>query len=134
MVRDAVSLYCRLGFARKKNAELDSNDLHPSWYELEGGGGGGGGNSHTTESSTRRLSASSDEDDSLIRELNQALESDDNTAAFETVSKDDVAGASTPSGEGEGKSIQQKKIGFLFDSTLTAYLMMGNLSPVSSFF
>ncbi len=33
MVRDAVSLYCRLGFAKKKNAEMDSNDLHPSWYE-----------------------------------------------------------------------------------------------------
>ena len=31
-VQDAVSLYCRLGFARKKNAELDNNDLHPSWY------------------------------------------------------------------------------------------------------
>lgn len=30
-VQDAVSLYCRLGFARKKNAELDPNDLHPSW-------------------------------------------------------------------------------------------------------
>ena len=31
-VQDAVSLYCRLGFAKKKNAELDNNDLHPSWY------------------------------------------------------------------------------------------------------
>ena len=33
LVRDAVSLYCRLGFAKKKNADLDSNDLHPSWYD-----------------------------------------------------------------------------------------------------
>ena len=32
-MQDAISLSCRLGFAKKKNAELDSNDLHPSWYE-----------------------------------------------------------------------------------------------------
>ena len=33
LVREAVSLYCRLGFAKKKNSEMDSNDLHPSWYD-----------------------------------------------------------------------------------------------------
>merc|ERR1719435_698655 len=31
LVKDAVSLYCRLGFARKKNSELDSDLQHPSW-------------------------------------------------------------------------------------------------------
>ena len=40
LVRDAVSLYCRLGFAKKKNADLDSNDLHPSWYEVGRSGSG----------------------------------------------------------------------------------------------
>ena len=33
LVREAVSIYCRLGFAKKKNSEMDSNDLHPSWYD-----------------------------------------------------------------------------------------------------
>ena len=31
LVRGAVSI--RLGFAKKKNSEMDSNDLHPSWYD-----------------------------------------------------------------------------------------------------
>ena len=32
-VKDAVSLYCRLGFAKKKNVELDNDQIHPSWYK-----------------------------------------------------------------------------------------------------
>ena len=29
----SFKLDCRLGFAKKKNSEMDSNDLHPSWYD-----------------------------------------------------------------------------------------------------
>lgn len=30
-VKNAVSLYCRLGFAKKKSNEVDDFDLDPSW-------------------------------------------------------------------------------------------------------
>ena len=71
-VQDAVSLYCRLGFAKKKRADLDSNDLHPSWYDQD----------QLSESASRKLtkrksSVSSDEEDSLIKELNAALGQED---------------------------------------------------------
>ena len=71
-VQDAVSLYCRLGFAKKKKADLDSNDLHPSWYDQD----------QLSESASRKLtkrksSVSSDEEDSLIKELNAALGQED---------------------------------------------------------
>jgi hypothetical protein len=67
-VKDAVSLYCRLGFARKRNADLllDSETTHPSWCS-------------SREAASIRCgsvlsihSDSDDDEDSLIRELNQA--------------------------------------------------------------
>lgn len=33
-MKSAVSVYCRLGFARKKNSDLDANLLHPTWNDL----------------------------------------------------------------------------------------------------
>lgn len=68
LVRDAVSLYCRVGFAKKKNCEVDSNDLHPSWYDHGASAGGASGQAPgPTVERPRRISVSSDEDDSLLR-------------------------------------------------------------------
>ena len=33
--QNAVSMYCRLGFAKKKGAELNDEDLHPTWRQVK---------------------------------------------------------------------------------------------------
>ena len=56
----------RLGFAKKKNIEMDSDTVHPSWYDRMQEGGAG-----VSIRCGSVISVSSDEEDSLLKELNQ---------------------------------------------------------------
>ncbi|XP_055490719.1 protein FAM91A1 isoform X1 [Leucoraja erinacea] len=117
LVKNAVSVYCRLGFAHRKGQVINADQLHPTWRNVP---------------SINRLKCAMDPQKMLLSwdgmENRSPVHDTTTTTETDATSQDDVADSASvnslnlPSGH-------TKRIAFLFDSTLTAFLMMGNLSP-----
>ncbi|CAF0976447.1 unnamed protein product [Rotaria sordida] len=136
LVKQTMSMFLRLGFARKKNLDYDYGVIHTTWKHFSTGA-----NLQLPPPPKEIIITSPTMDKSLLEwktdlEMDTSLNDDDNISIGTTdeqkillsptnsVNSLDNTSTSIVSG-----TLKQKRIGFLFDSSLTAFLMMGNLSP-----
>ncbi|GAB1599980.1 protein FAM91A1-like [Argonauta hians] len=109
LVKNAVSMFCRLGFAHKKMSDLNLDDLHTSW--------------RARQTLTKKPSQ-----DQLLLEMSMPITETESLLDVNTASNTDSSSIDSSLEVSCQNVGSAKRIVFLFDSTLTAFLMMGNLS------
>ncbi|MEE6463183.1 hypothetical protein FKM82_005809 [Ascaphus truei] len=118
LVKNAVSMYCRLGFALKKGQVINPEQLHPSWKNVPSVNR----LKSTMDPQKMLISWESTENKSPVQDVASSATDTDTNSQEDQADTCSVSSLNLTSGH-------TKRIAFLFDSTLTAFLMMGNLSP-----